>query len=237
MGSPATEPERRSDENQIDVTLSRGFWIGKFSVTQAQWRETAGQLPGDLSAGAGDNFPLYNVNFPEAESFCDRLTALARAAGDLPAAWAIRLPTEAQWEHACRAGTTTATCFGDSLSSFQANFRGDKPYNGAAAGPVLGHTERVGAYPANAWGVHDMHGNVFDWCRDWFHTRYPGGKDPDLWAARDTAARNGDGSLSRSRRGGCWSDEGWACRSAFRLKYEPERRADHIGFRIVAVAL
>jgi formylglycine-generating enzyme len=237
MGSPASEPQRRADEMQVDVTLSRGFWIGKFPVTQAQWVRVAGALPGELSAGAGDDFPLYNVNFAEAEGFCDRLTALARAAGDLPASWTFRLPTEAQWEYACRAGTTTATVFGDTLSSRQANFRGDHPYNGAEAGPVLERTTPVGAYPPNAWGLHDMHGNLFDWCRDWYHGRLPGGADPDLWSARATALLNGDGSISRVRRGGCWSDHGWPCRSACRLRYEPERKADHIGFRVVAVAL
>jgi formylglycine-generating enzyme len=236
MGSPPSEVQRRGDEAQVDVTLSRGFWIGKYSVTQAQWARVAGALPGELSAGAGADFPLYNVNFAESEGFCDKLTTLARAAGDLPPSWAFRLPTEAQWEYACRAGTTTATIFGDTLSSLQANFRGNKPYNGAAEGPVVGRTTPVGAYPANAWGLHDMHGNLFDWCRDWYHGRLPGGADPDLWSAMETAVLNGDGTRSRVRRGGCWSDEGWPCRSACRLRYEPERRADHIGLRVVAVA-
>ena len=195
MGSPAGEPDRRADETQVEVILSRGFWIGKFSVTQAQWRRVAGELPGELSAGAGDDFPLYNVNWPEAERFCECFTTSVHAAGDLPAGWAVRLPTEAQWEYACRAGTTTATCFGDSLSSLQANFRGDKPYNGAPAGPVPGRTTPVGSYPPNAWGLYDMHGNVFDWCRDWFHTRHPGGENPDLWTAQSTATMVMEASL------------------------------------------
>jgi formylglycine-generating enzyme len=230
MGSPIGEPGRRNDDVQVDATLT-GFWIGESSLTQAQWRAAAGDLPGETSAGAGDTLPVYNMNHPEAAKFCETLTA--RLSSTLPTNWAVRLPTEAQWEYACRAGTTTATAFGDSLSSLQANFRGDHPYNGAATGPVLGKVSPVGSYPANAWGIVDMHGNVFDWCRDWYHTRYPGGLDPDLSQAEATAARNGDGSISRSRRGGCWSDEGWACRSGFRLKYEAERRADHIGTRIV----
>jgi formylglycine-generating enzyme required for sulfatase activity len=235
MGSPLSEPQRRADEAQVDVTLSHGFWIGKFSVTQAEWTRVIGALPGELSAGAGDRFPLYNVNFAEAEAFCDRFTAMARAANDLPPTWTARLPTEAQWEYACRAGTTTATIFGDQLSSLQANFRGEHPYNGAEPGPTLGRTSEVGSYSANAWGLHDMHGNLFDWCRDWYHGRLPGGADPDLWSASSTALLNGDGTISRVRRGGCWSDHGWPCRSACRLRYEPERRADHIGFRVVAV--
>jgi sulfatase modifying factor 1 len=91
----------------------------------------------------------------------------------------------------------------------------------------------VGIYPANAWGLHDTHGNVFEWCRDWYHERLPGGDDPDLFSTKGTANR--DGTFSRARRGGAWGDEGRFCRSALRLRYEPWRRADHIGFRVVAV--
>jgi formylglycine-generating enzyme required for sulfatase activity len=234
MGSPRGEPERRPGEDQVKVTLSRGFWMGKYEVTQGQWKRVVGALPGKLTAGAGDDFPVYSVNFAEAEEFCRKLTARARAAGDLPKGWEFRLPTEAQWEYACRAGTTTATSFGDRLSSKQANFQG-KPYNGAGRGPSLKRAARVGSYPANPWGLHDLHGNVFEWCRDWHHTRLPGGVDPDLYSARATALKSRTGSISRVRRGGCWADEGWPCRSAFRLRFEPERRSDHIGFRVVAV--
>ena len=234
MGSPPNEPERRPGEDQVDVTLSRGFWIGRFEVTQGQWAQVVGEFPGERTAGAGDDFPVYTINFAEAEGFCRKLTEGARASGDLPAGWEIRLPTEAQWEYACRAGTTTATAFGDTLSSRQANFQG-KPYNGGEAGPSLKRTTRVGSYPANAWGLYDMHGNVFEWCRDWYHRRLPGGVDPDLYAAESSAARSEHGDISRVRRGGCWADEGWPCRSAFRLRFEPERRHDHIGFRVVAV--
>ena len=237
MGSPRDEIERRHDEKQVEVTLAHGFWMGKYSVTQGEWKRVMGLLPGDLSAGAGNDFPIYNVNYAEAEMFCRNLTALQRASGALPDGWEFRLPTEAQWEYACRAGTITATAFGDRLSSRQANFRGEFPYNGAETGPTLGRTERVGSYPANAWGIHDMHGNVFDWCRDWYHSRLPAGTDPDLASAKDSATRNRDGTVSRVRRGGCWADKGWPCRSACRFRFEPERRADHIGFRVVAVQL
>jgi formylglycine-generating enzyme len=173
----------------------------------------------------GDDYPVGNVNFAEAEAFCQRLTELGRQSGELPIGWEFRLPTEAQWEYACRAGTTTATAFGDKLSSKQANFKG-RPYNGAEPGPSLGRAAKVGSYPANTWGLHDMHGNTFEWCRDWYHPRLPGGADPDL---HDIPA------TSRVRRGGAWSDDGWPCRSAFRLRFEPERRYDHIGFRVAAV--
>jgi formylglycine-generating enzyme required for sulfatase activity len=232
MGSPPDEPDRRPDEGQVDVRLTRGFWTGKYEVTQGQWKRVVGAFPGKQPAGEGDDFPVVEVNHAEADGFCRVLTALARESGELPAGWEFRLPTEAQWEYACRAGTTTATSFGARLSSRQANFAG-KPYNGAGEGPSLMRAARVGSYPANAWGLHDMHGNVYEWCRDWYHRTLPGGDDPDLSSRKGT--RNRDGTTSRVRRGGGWPDPGWPCRSAFRLRFEPERRSDHIGFRVVAV--
>lgn len=236
MGSPPGEPERRPGEDQVAVTLTRGFWIGKFEATQGDWKRVAGKLPGEVTprAGIGDDFPVYNVDFPESEAFCRKLTERAHASGQLPRDWEFRLPTEAQWEYACRAGTTTATSFGDRLSSKQANFQG-KPYNGAEKGPSLNRATKAGSYPPNPWGIHDMHGNEYEWCRDWAHAKLPGGVDPDLYSAKSTAERNRDGSFSRVRRGGAWCDDGWPCRSAFRSRFEPERRYDHIGFRVVAV--
>jgi formylglycine-generating enzyme required for sulfatase activity len=218
------------------VTLTSGFWAGKYEVTQGQWRRVIGQFPAALTAGAGDDFPVYSVNVAEAEEFCRKLTDMAHATGELPLQWEFRLPTEAQWEYACRAGTITATSFGDSLSRRQANFEG-KPYNGVEGGPSLKMTARVGSYPPNSWGLYNMHGNVYEWCRDWSHANLPGGADPDLSSAKASAQVNRDGTVSRVRRGGCWADEGWPCRSASRARFEPERRADHIGFRVVAVRL
>jgi sulfatase modifying factor 1 len=236
MGSPRSEPERRPGEDQVEVTLTRGFWMAKFETTQGLWQRVAGALPGPLTKElpAGDDLPVGNVNFAQTEDFCRRLTERGRQSGELPSDWEFRLPTEAQWEYACRAGTTTATSFGDSLSSKQANFKG-KPYNGGEPGPSLNRAAPVGSYPANPWGLHDMHGNTFEWCRDWYHSRLPGGTDPDLYAARATAQRSEHGDLSRVRRGGAWSDDGWPCRSAFRVRFEPERGYDHIGFRVVIV--
>jgi len=229
MGSPPSQPERRPDESQVQVTLSKGFWTAKYETTQGNWKRVVGKLPGELTSELpeGDDYPLGNVNFAEAEVYCQKLTELARKLGELPAGYEVRLPTEAQWEYACRAGTTTATAFGDKLSSKQANFKG-QPYNGAEIGPSLGMAAKVGSYPPNAWGIHDMHGNTFEWCRDWYHPKLPGGVDPDLHERKYQTA-------SRVRRGGCWADDGWPCRSAFRLRFEPERRYDHIGFRVVAV--
>jgi formylglycine-generating enzyme required for sulfatase activity len=237
MGSPRTEPERRPGEDQVEVTLTRGFWMAKYETTQGQWKQVMGKLPGELTAKLpeGDDYPVGNVNFAEAEAFCQKLTERARHAGELPRDWEFRLPTEAQWEYACRAGTTTATSFGDKLSSTQANFKGGKPYNGGQPGPSLNRAAKVGSYPCNKWGLHDMHGNIYEWCRDWYHHKLPGGADPDLRDAKNTATKSEHGTVSRSRRGGCWCDDGWPCRTAFRLRFEPERRYDHIGFRVVAV--
>jgi len=236
IGSPPGEPERRPGETQVEVTISRGFWMAKFEATQGDWKRVCGALPGPLTAElpAGDDFPVGNVNFAEAEAFCAQLSELGHRAGELAAEWEFRLPTEAQWEYACRAGTTSATSFGDSLSSTQANFRG-KPYNGGAPGPSLGRAARVGSYPPNAWGLWDMHGNIYEWCRDWYHAHMPGGTDPDLHDAHSTATPSENGDYSRVRRGGCWADDGWALRTAFRLRFEPERRYDHIGFRVALV--
>jgi len=238
MGSPPDESERRPGEDQVEVTLTKGFWMAKYEATQGQWKRVMGPLPGPLTAELpeGDELPVGNVNFAEAEAFCRKLTELGRSLDTLPQGWEFRLPTEAQWEYACRDGTTTAMSFGDKLSSKQANFSG-KPYNGAEPGPSLHRAAKVGSYPANPWGLHDMHGNIFEWCRDWYHAKLPGGVDPDLHDAQGTAQLNRTGDTSRVRRGGAWTDDGWPCRSACRLRFEPERRYDHIGFRVVVVQI
>jgi formylglycine-generating enzyme required for sulfatase activity len=232
MGSPPNEPDRRPDEAQVDVRLTGGFWMGTYELTQGQWKRIAGALPGGVAPGEGDDFPVHSVSYIEADELCRKLTDRAHASGDVPQGWEFCLPTEAQWEYACRAGTTTATAFGNRLSSRQANFSG-KPYNGAEDGPSLNRAVEVGRYRPNAWGLHDMHGNAFEWCRDWYHARLPGGDDPDLSSVK--GARNRDGTFSRVRRGGAWTDDGMFCRSAFRLRFEPERRSDHIGFRVAVV--
>jgi formylglycine-generating enzyme len=232
MGSPPDEPERRPDEGPVEVTLTEGFWTGKYEVTQGQWKRVLGEFPHQQPEGEGDDFPVVEVNYIEAEAFCRKLTERARQRGDLPGGWEFRLPTEAPREYARRAGSTTATAFGDQLSNKQANFRG-KPYNGAEKGPSANRATKVGSYAANAWGLHDLHGNVYEWCRDWYHQQLPGGDDPDLSATKGTVNR--DGSFSRVRRGGAWCDDGEPCRSARRHRYEPGRRSDHIGFRVVVV--
>jgi formylglycine-generating enzyme required for sulfatase activity len=226
MGSPASEPDRHSDEGpQTVVTLSRGFFLGKYEVTQREYLDVMGTNPsyftGDLDR------PVEQVTWYEAVEYCNRLTARERAAGRLPAGYEYRLPTEAQWEYACRAGTTTATAFGDSLSSTQANFDGNYPYNGGARGPYLGRTTKVGSYSPNAWGLYDMHGNVWEWCADWYSVSYPGGRVTD---PRGPTL----GSL-RVCRGSSWFAHGRYCRSAYRYGSLPSYWDRNQGFRVALV--
>jgi sulfatase modifying factor 1 len=232
MGSPPDEPERRPGEDQVSATISKGYWIGQFEVTQGDWARVVGEFPAEFNVGKGDDYPMYRVTYFDVEGFCTRLTDLAHASGELPAGWEFRLPTEAQWEYAARAGTTTPTAYGTSLGSTQANIQ-DKPYNGGAHGPSLNRTIPVGSYPPNPWGLYDICGNVNEWCRDWVHHRLPGGVDPDSYVVRGEANR--DGTYPRARRGGCYADPAWACRAGFRQRFEPERKHEHIGFRVVAV--
>lgn len=232
MGSPESEPDRRPDEGPVEVRLTKGFWMGKHEVTQGQWKRIVGDFPRELKIGVGDDFPMHSINYAEIAGFCRKATERGRDAGEVPRGWVFHLPTEAQWEYACRAGTTTATAFGERLSSKEANF-GGQPYNGGEAGPSLKRAAPVGRYPGNAWGLTDMHGNIFEWCRDWYHQKLPGGDDPDLSDTKGTINR--DGTYSRARRGGAFTDDGKYCRSVLRLRYEPERTSDHIGFRVAIV--
>jgi formylglycine-generating enzyme len=233
MGSPASERGHRPDEAQVEVTLTRGFWTAKSEVTQGQWMRAMRKFPDRLPSpefGEGDDVAVYWINFDEAEAYCAAMSRSAHASGALPAGWRFSLPTEAQWEYACRAGTVTATAFGHALTPSHANFA---PEAVDRTIPIRGSARKVGSYAANAWGIHDMHGNVWEWCRDFYHPRLPGGTDPDLSQVKGMANR--DGTYSRVRRGGAWIEPEWACRSACRLRYESHRRSDHIGFRVFVV--
>lgn len=237
MGSSWLEGGRRADEAQVAVTHSHGYWIARFETTQRQWLRVMGEFPDKpptTEFGIGDTVPVYWVSYLNAEEFCARLTERTRRVRTLPADWEFRLPTEAQWEYACRAGTTTATAFGDVFGLNHANFA-TKPLNGGEDGIPHGRSIEAGSYAPNAWGICDMHGNIFELCRDYYHARLPGGVDPDLYDVRGQV--NGDGTYSRVRRGGAWIEEGWACRSAARFRYEPHRNSDHIGFRTVIVPI
>jgi sulfatase modifying factor 1 len=237
VGSPSDEPERHDDEAQVEVTLS-GFWIGKYEVTQEQWRKLMGTTvvqqrnnanPRWSLGGEGDLFPMHYVNHQESCAFCVKLTEQERRAGRLPAGWEYRLPTEAQWEYACRAETTTATAFGHSLSSRQANFNGAYTYAGAPLGPYLEKTCIVGSYPPNAWGLHDMHGNVWEWCLVSQGKPLPGGP-----AGKDNSAPADSGGVVR---GGGWSNVGERCRSAARHVCSPSGWFSNVGFRVAAVPI
>jgi formylglycine-generating enzyme required for sulfatase activity len=203
------------------VTISQGFWMSKYETTQEEYMAVMGTNPSYFKGEARKS--VEQVNWNDATNYCAKLTAQKHDAGTLPAGYAYRLPTEAEWEYACRAGTTTATAYGDSLSSTQANFCG-APYGGGAKGPNLRATTKVGSYAPNAWGLYDMHGNVWEWCLDWAGT-YPGGSETD---PRGTTT----GSI-RVLRGGCWYDYGWYCRSAFRFGRKPDIRNGYVGFRPV----
>ena len=234
MGSPPDEPSRSPFEGPVDVTLRRGFWMGQFEVTQAQWQAVMGTSLCDQMAragqtevkGEGSDLPVYCVDHTEATEFSSRLTETERREGRLPDGWSYALPTEARWEYACRAGTTTATAFGASLRSRQANFDGNNPYGGAEKGPYLQETAPVGRYPANAWGLCDMHGNVWEWCSDWYDRQLVDGVDP-----RGPLSGN-----DRVIRGGGWDFGARGCRSADRDGCDPALRGDNVlGFRVARV--
>jgi formylglycine-generating enzyme len=209
MGSPSSEAYRHDNEVQHQVTLTEGFYLGKHEVTQGQWEQVMGSNP---SYFKGADRPVENVSWNDAVEFCKKLTERERLAGRLPAGMAYQLPTEAQWEYACRAGTTTTFSFGENLTSRQANIRG---------GP--GETSPVGKYPANALGVHDMHGNVCEWCSDWY------GSSPN-GAVRDPTGP-ADGSL-RVGRGGSWFGTANLARCADRYGFVPANSNSSLGFRL-----
>ena len=228
MGSPETESERLTDEGpQHRVTLSHDFWMGIHPVTQEQYQIVMGKNP---SAFRGKKLPVESVFWNDAVAFCERLTKQASVTGQLPEGYTFRLPTEAEWEYCCRAGTETATAFGDQLGSEQANFNGKLPYNGAEKGPYLEQTSDVGSYPANPWGLYDMHGNVWEWCLD--AADFPGEiVDTDTYREGqvDPLCKRGG---SRVHRGGSWDDCGGYCRSACRGADLMTCRSNNLGFRV-----
>jgi formylglycine-generating enzyme required for sulfatase activity len=208
MGSSAHEAGRDSHENQVRVTVSQSFWLARTEVTQAQWRVLMG---GNPSSFKGANLPVESVSWHDAMGFVGKLNA----SGLLPAGWKCVLPTEAQWEHACRAGQT-GLYSGGSLDEV-----------GWYSGNSQRQTHEVGARKPNLWGLHDMHGNVSEWCADWYGSELSGGVDPQgsVWG------------MLRIRRGGSWGDGASNCRSAHRGRLHPDVILSLVGFRPALVRM
>lgn len=224
MGSPQTSTVFYHDETPVTVTFSRGFWIGRHEVTQAEWRQVMGTSPweGIITVSEGDRYPAVYISWNEATLFCRTLTEQERRAGRLPKDWEYRLPTEAQWEFACRASSNTSFSFGDDDRQLveHAWF--------ITNSPTLKPIHEVGTKRPNAWGLYDMHGNVTEWCRDRYSQTLIGGLDPE-------APEGVLPALDRVRRGGSVLSQSTACRSAFRGRDVPARRWYDLGFRVTIV--
>ena len=251
MGSLATEPGRETNETQHSVTLTKSFYMGKYPVTQAQYEAVMGSNP---SSFTGNNLPVEYVSWYDALVFCNKLSMMEGLTPAYsidgktdPAEWGAvptgsnaiwdavtivsgstgyRLPTEAQWEYACRANTTTAFNWGtNTIDSSKANYNASNvDANNLTAGTYLGKTSEVGSYAPNAWGLYDMHGNVFEWCWDWYGS-YSSGAQTDPTGAVSSG--------SRVLRGGSWNYFGRYARSARRDYDVPDRRRNDFGFRLV----
>ncbi len=208
----------------VKAFVTRGYWLGRYEVTQSEWKQVMETEPwkDKPPTPEGDDFPATFVSWKGAMLFCKWLTDQEREAGGLPATWEYTLPTEAQWERACRAGTETKFSFGDDMTKL-----GEYAWfqdNAGKAGEQYGH--RVGQKKPNPWGLHDMHGNVMEWCRDWWSGKLPGGRDPDV-TENDVA-----GSEARVFRGGGWHNPAGGCRSAIRSGTTPQTRSHILGFRV-----
>ncbi len=217
MGSSADEVDRDDDEQEHRVVLTQGFWLARKECTQGQYREITGASPSNFSGS--DNLPVEKVSWNDAVAYCEKW---GKQLG-LPPGWKATLPTEAQWEYACRAGTVTPFSFGSSLNSKLANFDGDYSQSRGADSPYLRKTSAVGSYPANPWGLYDMHGNVCEWTLDWFDD-YPS------WSVKDPVGP--DSGERKVFRGGSWYISARYCRSANRSKNTPDFILYNIGFRV-----
>jgi formylglycine-generating enzyme required for sulfatase activity len=228
MGSPDSELLRATDETLHTVTLTRGFWMSRYLVRQKDYLAVVGSNPSQF---VGDTSrPVESVSWYNATNYCWLRTQQEQAAGLIPTNFVYRLPTESEWEYACRAGTTTAFNLGTGLYSGQANFDGQYGYDSSVgqiynpSGVFLQRTTPVGTYPANAWGLYDMIANVIEWCQDWY-APYPTGSviDPQGPATGTT----------KVRRGGYWLVNAQYCRSALRGNGVPTGAFYYWGFRVV----
>jgi formylglycine-generating enzyme required for sulfatase activity len=225
MGSPAEEEGRKSDEGPQHSVTVPAFWMGKYPVTQAQWRAVAAlpKIDRDLGVGAdpslykGNNRPVEGVSWEDAVEFCKRLSTYTGCV--------YRLPSEAEWEYACRAGTTTPFHFGETITTDLANYYSGWDRHG---------TTNVGSFNVtNAFGLYDMHGNVWEWCLDYWHESYEGAP------TNGSAWTTGGDSSFRVLRGGAWGYNPDACRSANRGRATPDTQGRGYGvngFRVVCVS-
>jgi formylglycine-generating enzyme required for sulfatase activity len=215
MGSPKSEKDRGSDEGRHKVTLARGFWLGVSPVTQSQWRAMMGTEPSHFK---GNELPVEQVSWDDGQAFCAAVRE--RTGAD------ARLPTEAEWEYAARAGTGTPFYWGGELDGTQANCNGVYPYGTGTKGPSLGTTTVVGSYAGvspHPWGLVDVIGNVWEWCADWYNP-YPEGEAVD--------AVEPESGSDRVFRGGAWFGSARLCRAAYRGRHTPGERRVNRGFRL-----
>ncbi len=227
MGSPLPEQARMPSEGpKTTVRISKGFWIGRYEVTQNNYfnimKKNPSRFPDPLK-------PVERLSWYDAVAYCENLTDNEREGARLIPGYVYRLPTEAEWEFACRANSVTPFNFGNIANSIKGNFNGDYPRIKSEESAVIERgiygTAKVGKYKPNAWGIYDMHGNVREWCADIFNSRYPGGLVTD-WAGPT------EGN-DRLYRGGGWEDYAHQCRSATRERLSPSTKSSSLGFRVV----
>jgi uncharacterized protein (TIGR02996 family) len=230
MGSPASEDRHREDETQHPVEITQPFFMGVFPVTQEEYQRVTGKNPSYFSRSGGgktkvrkldtSRFPVETVTHDEAVAFCGLLSECTE---EKQFGRSYRLPTEAEWEYACRAGTKTPFHFDETISADQANYNGNDTYGNGKKGVYRQKTTPVGSFPVNAFGLFDMHGNVWEWCQDWF------GDYPQTDVVDPQGAEKGN---SRVLRGGSWFNLPWHCRSAFRYWNLPGFRSSRYGLRV-----
>ncbi len=216
MGSHVNEAERDDDEVQHEVVLARGFWLADTACTQELWKVVMDDNPSSFTDNT--NNPVENVSWDMCKEFIGKMN-------ELEPSLELRLPTEAEWEYVCRAGTETPFCFGENITTEQVNYNGKYSYKGVRKGEYRKKTVKVKRIlPCNNWGLYQMNGNVWEWCEDWFG-------DYNLEEKTDPEGPK-DGEY-RVLRGGSWYNHGRDVRSAYRNGHEPGFRNDRTGFRLV----